>query len=60
MGTIPPRGGFFQHRYLVRPVRLLIILQADSLSFLFRFDDRPMLYALGYYRNEEEDFFNHL
>lgn len=30
---------------------------ASSDSFLFRFDDIPMLKALGYYRNEADNFF---
>jgi len=34
--------------------------RATERTFLFRFDDRPMLKALGFYREEKEDFFNHL
>ncbi|BEJ14232.1 hypothetical protein CspHIS471_0314060 [Cutaneotrichosporon sp. HIS471] len=27
-------------------------------SYLYRFDDRPMITALGFYRNDKEDFYN--
>lgn len=31
---------------------------ADDKTYLYRFDDRPMITALGFYRNEKEDFYN--
>ncbi|WVW82637.1 hypothetical protein I302_104648 [Kwoniella bestiolae CBS 10118] len=31
---------------------------AAEQSFLFRFDDKPMLQLLGFYRSSDEDFFN--
>ncbi|RSH81656.1 uncharacterized protein EHS24_007836 [Apiotrichum porosum] len=32
--------------------------EADVDSYLYRFDDRPMITALGFYRNATEDFYN--
>jgi len=32
--------------------------EATDRVYLYRFDDRPMITALGYYRNEKEDFYN--
>lgn len=34
--------------------------EATTSTFLFRFDDIPMLKALGYYRNEADNFFEDL
>jgi gentisate 1,2-dioxygenase len=33
---------------------------ADEKTYLYRFDDRPMITSLGFYRNETEDFYNQL
>ncbi|ORY24552.1 RmlC-like cupin domain-containing protein [Naematelia encephala] len=32
--------------------------EAEEKSYLYRFDDRPMITSLGFYRNETEDFMN--
>ncbi|KAK4688411.1 gentisate 1,2-dioxygenase, partial [Tremellales sp. Uapishka_1] len=32
--------------------------EAETKTYLYRFDDRPMITALGFYRNDEEDFMN--
>lgn len=34
--------------------------EADEKTYLYRFDDRPMITSLGFYRNEKEDFYNQL